>query len=525
MRNSTKIAKMMSVSSMILLAMFLIACGGGGGDGPTPSPTTYSVSGQVTTNGTGLSGVTITLSGDGSDTTTTDSGGDYSFSGLSNGSYMVTPSLAGYTFDPTSRNVTVSGQNKTGVDFSSSPTLISDITHLPESAFESDSDVTDSEGEVSVYSSELGKTVQMTIEDPEGNRVSGLQIEFAFLNGRMLATVYDPSGTYSSAVIEVDIDGVSGTARASQQRLSKGPIVITVGAVIVILIKVAVVASAAYAAYQIADCLYELYDFHVDNFEDFSLRTITYRTTVGEIADICIEVLEGASGVITVAEVISTGGITAAVPKKKVFEFAASNALGLAAGELRDIFIDMIDIALEDMVVEPIGEDTQVYLKVHYWGTLVPPYVNAFTITPIFSSESPPDSALVGTWSGNWNNFTEEAAGDAQVIIDQASNGNFQGRIWDLNYSTTLYMSIEGTLTGRNIYFTFTDSTYEPGDRDFTVEGELVGNTMTLAWSSTLGELGSFSLQKVSSSTVSAEQISRNGLNYHGPWGLTRTDN
>lgn len=107
---------MVLVSSMILPAMFLIACGsgGGGGDGPTP---TYNISGQVTSNGTGLSGVTITLSGNRSDTTTTNSNGDYSFSGLSNGSYTVTPSLTGYTFDPTSRNVTISGADVSGVDF------------------------------------------------------------------------------------------------------------------------------------------------------------------------------------------------------------------------------------------------------------------------------------------------------------------------------------------------------------------------------------------------------------------------
>lgn len=121
MKTIFKIRNMVSVSSIVFLALFLAACGGDGdgGDGTT-TPTTYSISGQVTSNGTGLSGVSITLSGDSSDTTTTDSAGNYSFSGLSNGSYMVTPSLTGYTFDPTSRNVTISGQNETGIDFSAS---------------------------------------------------------------------------------------------------------------------------------------------------------------------------------------------------------------------------------------------------------------------------------------------------------------------------------------------------------------------------------------------------------------------
>ncbi len=72
----------------------------------------YLISGTITYNGTGISGVTVTLSGAGSGTTTTDSNGNYYFSGLSNGSYTVTPSKSGYTFTPD--NITISGANSTG---------------------------------------------------------------------------------------------------------------------------------------------------------------------------------------------------------------------------------------------------------------------------------------------------------------------------------------------------------------------------------------------------------------------------
>ncbi|MEE9398950.1 MAG: S8 family serine peptidase [Dehalococcoidales bacterium] len=116
MENSLKNIKMVSISLIVLFAMSLTACGAGGDD-PTPPPPTYSIFGSVTHNGTGLNGVTITLSGAGSGNTTTDSNGDYSFSGLTNGSYTVTPSLTGYTCDPSSSNVSVSGSNITGVDF------------------------------------------------------------------------------------------------------------------------------------------------------------------------------------------------------------------------------------------------------------------------------------------------------------------------------------------------------------------------------------------------------------------------
>jgi len=65
----------------------------------------------VDENGRGLAGVTVTLSGEASMTTTTDRRGFYQFgtmdSTLSEGSYSVTPSKPGYSFTPTVRNVTI----------------------------------------------------------------------------------------------------------------------------------------------------------------------------------------------------------------------------------------------------------------------------------------------------------------------------------------------------------------------------------------------------------------------------------
>ncbi len=82
--------------------------GGGGG-------TTYSISGTV--SGDTASGVTMTLSSDASATTTTNSSGNYTFSGLADGSYRVTPSKSGYTFSPSYHSVTISGASQTGKGF------------------------------------------------------------------------------------------------------------------------------------------------------------------------------------------------------------------------------------------------------------------------------------------------------------------------------------------------------------------------------------------------------------------------
>jgi len=76
----------------------------------------------VDENGLGVSGVTVTLSGDQSRTTTTNNKGIYYFGDLRNldiifaGSYTITPSKLGYIFTPVSANVTVTLQTEGGLE-------------------------------------------------------------------------------------------------------------------------------------------------------------------------------------------------------------------------------------------------------------------------------------------------------------------------------------------------------------------------------------------------------------------------
>jgi uncharacterized protein (TIGR03437 family) len=82
---------------------------------PAPaSATTWSISGSTSSAG---AGATVTLSGAASAAVTADASGNYSFTGLSNGTYTVAPSKSGYTFTPANRTVTVSGANVTAVNF------------------------------------------------------------------------------------------------------------------------------------------------------------------------------------------------------------------------------------------------------------------------------------------------------------------------------------------------------------------------------------------------------------------------
>lgn len=89
---------------------------------PTP---TWSISGATNPP---ISGATISLSGALAATTTTASDGTYSFAGLADGAYAITPSSAGVAFTPTALNVTVNGANVTGENFADQPFKATPLT-------------------------------------------------------------------------------------------------------------------------------------------------------------------------------------------------------------------------------------------------------------------------------------------------------------------------------------------------------------------------------------------------------------
>ena len=82
----------------------------------TTAPT-YSISGAI--SGAGGPGATVNLTGAKTASTTADTGGNYSFTGLANGSYTVTPSKSGYSYTPASKAVTVNGGSVAAVTFTS----------------------------------------------------------------------------------------------------------------------------------------------------------------------------------------------------------------------------------------------------------------------------------------------------------------------------------------------------------------------------------------------------------------------
>lgn len=106
----------------LAMTVFYSGCGG--------SEVKYKITGVVTIGGAAFPGVTVTLSGNSLATTTTDANGNFSFIDLASGTYTVTPSLAGYTFSPSSRPAYLLGNDAIGWNFAASVPMSTHSVYL-----------------------------------------------------------------------------------------------------------------------------------------------------------------------------------------------------------------------------------------------------------------------------------------------------------------------------------------------------------------------------------------------------------
>jgi hypothetical protein len=74
--------------------------------------TTFSISGNA-----GHAGVQVQYTGPSSGSVNADGSGNYTIPNLANGTYNVRPNSTAFTFSPTNQNVTISGANQSGINF------------------------------------------------------------------------------------------------------------------------------------------------------------------------------------------------------------------------------------------------------------------------------------------------------------------------------------------------------------------------------------------------------------------------
>lgn len=90
--------------------------------GSTLPPGGHSLSGRVSRGGAGLAGVALTLVGPVTQFTQTGANGNYTFAGLPDGSYTLSPAKIYHGFNPAQRTLTLSGADTSGMDFSAALT-------------------------------------------------------------------------------------------------------------------------------------------------------------------------------------------------------------------------------------------------------------------------------------------------------------------------------------------------------------------------------------------------------------------
>ena len=364
---------------------------------------------------------------------------------------------------------------------------LSDITHLTKDAFEIDSDYTDHNGTAEVFIADIGRDLELTIIDEDGNPVPEMQVNFATIEGRLLISIDDPHQQYAPTIINIDTKDPNGLYYIGAYQPN---IVISAAAITVGVIKLA---TLAYSTYKLAETAHRIYDFHVDNFESVSLRTVTYRATIGELGDLFASVAKGGLSVVSIAGVIGSGGATLAVPEEALYEVATNQTIGL----IEEGIIAAVQHGVTAIGEYVIGEETEVYVKIHFWEGLIPPYKAGIEITPIFSTAPMPSKELIGTWDGQWNNVKIGASGRAKLVISSTTGYNFEGLLFDLEYSTTLSMPMTGNVNGTEITMHADDIEPSDGeDRSLDLIGTITGSSITIGWTMPTGEYGSMSYTK-----------------------------
>jgi len=165
--------------------------------GPAPVAI-HAISGTVT--GEVAQGVTVGLTGGVDRQTTTGPGGLYRFTGLADGAYTVTPSLAGFSFTPASRQVTVAGADVTGRDFAA--------TRLP--ADTTPPTVTSTLPPNEWANLSVGSNVSATFSEPvDCSTVTAASFTLAPLRGEPVAGAVSCSGT--SALLDPAASLTPGT--------------------------------------------------------------------------------------------------------------------------------------------------------------------------------------------------------------------------------------------------------------------------------------------------------------------------
>jgi Carboxypeptidase regulatory-like domain len=188
----------------------LSSCEPGPSSNTSTTPAGFSISGGV--SGSALHGVLVTLSGTATGNTTTDASGNYSFTGLAAGDYTVTPSLAGFVFNPVSDVVTVSGAAVIGSNFTetASAAATSIVSGTASGAVAQN-----------VLINLSGSNTGSVLTDSSGNySFSGLAAGIYALTPSLAGFIFNPASSVVTTTSGINAPGINFTATADASSAS-----------------------------------------------------------------------------------------------------------------------------------------------------------------------------------------------------------------------------------------------------------------------------------------------------------------
>jgi len=156
----------------------------------------YSAAGSISIGTGTLSGVTLTLTGTASATLTSGSDGTFSFTGLANGTYNITPSKSGYTFSPASVTVTITNGNVSSLSFTATHTVSSNLPALYVKG-----------GPNGYAQPTRGYPAKIEISDPAQSGLVTVKI-YTVRDARLVRTL--TAGATAGAALEIVWDGHAG---------------------------------------------------------------------------------------------------------------------------------------------------------------------------------------------------------------------------------------------------------------------------------------------------------------------------
>jgi hypothetical protein len=183
---------------------------------------TWSISGAISPSSI-ASGTTVTLSGASSAMVTADNSGNYSFNGLSNGSYTVTPSKSGLSFSPVNQTASISGANVANINFTAQTSSGSSIAI--DATISSDQATANSTVTTSAFSTHAGNELLLAFVSTDylsGANTTVTSVTSAGLTWALVARTNVQSGTSEiwRAFAPSALSSITVTATLSQSAIS-----------------------------------------------------------------------------------------------------------------------------------------------------------------------------------------------------------------------------------------------------------------------------------------------------------------